>query len=138
MIRTFRLTNESDGLGLSCTSSGLSLAEVPLLRKTGAGFEPRPGPEVAALIETAYGADPTRLQSSLDGIAQALNRGDFAQATISAVLTRSPELSSKAAARLATVEKILTKYNRDEPRDWHGRWTRDGAADQAKVKPPAR
>lgn len=137
MLRIFRLTNESGGLGLSCTAAGLSLAGVPLLQKTEAGFVPRRAPDIAALINAAYGADTTRLQSSVEAIAQALNRGDLARAMITAVLTRTPELSSKAAAGLATVEKILTKYNRDEPRDWHGRWTRDGAVGPANRESPA-
>jgi hypothetical protein len=131
MIRNFRLTNEPDGLGLSCTTAGLSLAGVPLLRKTKAGFAPRPAPEIASLVEAAYGADPTRLQSSVGMIAEALNRGDFARAMIAAVLTRTPELSREAASRLAGAEKKLSKYlphyNPNEPRDWEGRWTTDGA-----------
>ena len=133
MIRTFRLTNEPGGLGLSCSPDGLSLADVPLLRKTELGFVPRPDPEIASLIEAAYGADPTRLHSSLGVIADALNRGDFALAAIAAVLTRTPELTSEAAARLTKIEKRLAKYNRDEPRDWHGRWTEYGAAAPADI-----
>ncbi len=39
-VRMFRLTNEPGGLGLSCTPEGVSLAGVPLLRKTQAGFAP--------------------------------------------------------------------------------------------------
>ena len=60
----YRLTNEPGGLGLSCTPAGLSLAGVPLLEKTGAGFAPRPAPEIASLIQAAFGADgdPTRLE----------------------------------------------------------------------------
>jgi hypothetical protein len=51
-------------------------------------------------------------------------------AAIAAVQTRTPELSSEAALRLAEADRGLTKYNYnpDEPRDWHGRWTRDGSA----------
>jgi hypothetical protein len=36
MIRTFRLTNEPGGLGLSFTDAGVSLAGVPLLYRTNA------------------------------------------------------------------------------------------------------
>ena len=48
---------------------------------------------------------------------------------IAAVHTRTPELSQEAALRLANAEAELTKYNYnpDEPRNWHGRWTRDGS-----------
>jgi hypothetical protein len=130
-MRTFRLTNEPGGLGLSCTPAGLSLAGAPLLRKTEKGFAPRPLHEVASLIEAAYGADPTRLRSSLGVIAEALNQGDFARASIAAVLARAPELSIDAAERLANLEKTLAKFDPDQPRDWHGRWTREGGASAA-------
>ena len=133
LMRMFRLTNEPDGLGLSCTPAGLSLAGVPLLRRTQTGFVPRPAYEVASLLKAAYGEDSTRLQSRLGVIAQALNRGDFAAAMITAVHTRTPELSRESAMRLVNAEQKIKKYNYspDEPRDWHGRWTRDGAASQA-------
>jgi hypothetical protein len=126
-VRTFRLTNEPGGLGLSCTPDGVSLAGVPLLRRTHAGFVPRPGSEIASLLEAAYGEESFGLQSRLGVIAQALNNGDFATAMIAALHTRTRELSPEAAARLAHAEEELSKYNfnPDEPRDWHGRWTRD-------------
>jgi hypothetical protein len=125
MIRTFRLTNEPGGLGLSCSPAGVSLAGVPLLRRTRAGFIPRPAAEIVALLKAAYGHDRTALQSRLPAIAQALNCGDFAMATIAAVHTRALELSQDAALRLAKADEMLTKYNYnpEEPRDWHGRWT---------------
>jgi CDI toxin restriction endonuclease-like domain len=117
-------------MGLSCTGTGLSLAGVPLLRKTQTGFVPRSAPEIASLIEAAYGAEdePAWLHSSLGMIAEALNRGDLVRASIAAVLTRSPELSWEAAARLANVDLVLSKYDPNEPRDWHGRWTSGDAA----------
>jgi hypothetical protein len=76
-MRTYRLTNEPGELGLSCTPAGLSLAGVPLLEKTREGFAPRPAPDIASLIQAAFGAggDPTRLESSLGVIARALNGG---------------------------------------------------------------
>lgn len=138
MIRTFRLTNKPGGMGLSCTSAGLSLAGVPLLQKTEAGFVPRSTREVASLIKAAYGLhdEPPRLHSRLAAIAEALNRGDLARASIAAVLTRTPELSWEAAARLAKVNLTLSKYDPDQPRDWHGRWTPDGGADSARATIP--
>lgn len=123
MIQFFRLTNESGGLGLSCSPAGVLLAGIPLLRRTQAGFVPRAASEIASLLKAAYGEDSTRLQSMLGTIAQALNRGDFAFAAIIAVQTRTPELSAAAAARLANADKEMAKYDPDEPRDWHGRWT---------------
>jgi hypothetical protein len=140
VIRMFRLVDGPDDLGLSCNPDGLFLAGVPLLRKTRAGFVPRPASEIAALIKAAYGAggDQIRLQSSLSLIARALNSGDFALAAIAAVQTRTPELSREAAARLVNAEGELTKYNfnPDEPRDQHGRWTRDGSSDPASSAAP--
>jgi hypothetical protein len=125
VMRMFRLTDETDGLGLSCTPAGVSLAGVPLLRRTQAGFKPRPASEIASLLKAAYGDDPTGLQSRLGAIAQALNSGDFTKAMIAAVHTRTPELSPEAALRLANADEELTKYNYnpDELRDRHGRWT---------------
>jgi hypothetical protein len=121
-IQIFRLTNEPGGLGLSCTASGVSLAGVPLLRKSRAGFVPRTESEIGFLLEAAFGEDPTRLQSRLRTIAQALNSGDFAEAMIAAVHTRTPELSPEAAQRLAKADRELAKYNYNpaEPRDWRG------------------
>ena len=138
VMRMFRLTNEPGGLGLSCTSDGVWLAGVPLLRRTRAGFVPRPASEIAALLKTAYGEDTTSLQSRLGAIAQALNSGDFALAMIAAVHTRTPELNPEAALQLASADEELTKYNfnPDEPRDWHGRWTSDGSAGAISIAAP--
>ena len=136
MIRMFRLTNESGGLGLSCGPAGLALAGVPLLRSTQAGFVPRPTSEIASLLKAAYGEDPTALLPRLGVIAQALNRGDFGYAAIAAVQTRTPELSQEATARLANAERELIKYDPSEPRDWHGRWT-TGEGVSAPVASPA-
>jgi hypothetical protein len=78
---------------------------------------------------TAQIAGPILLQSRLEAIARALNNKDFGLAAIAAVQMRIPELSSEAAARVAHAEERLSKYNYDpnEPRDWHGRWTKDGS-----------
>lgn len=65
MIRIFRLTNEFGGLGLSCSLAGVSLAGVPLLRRTQAGFVPRPASEIASLLKVPYGEHQTGLQSRL-------------------------------------------------------------------------
>jgi hypothetical protein len=128
MIASFGLTNERGGLGLSCTPAGLSLAGAPLLRKAETGFAPRSTQEVAALIDAAYGADPTRLLASLSVIAEAINRGELARAMIAAVQTRTPELSREAAARVARADVALAKFDPNQPRDWHGRWSLDGGA----------
>jgi hypothetical protein len=80
-MRTYRLTNEPGGLGLSCTAAGLSLAGTPLLRRTEAGFALRSEAEMASLMKAAYDADgdAARLQSSLQAIARALNSGELAR-----------------------------------------------------------
>jgi hypothetical protein len=129
-MRTYRLTNEPEGLGLSCTAAGLSLAGTPLLCRMAGGFAPRPAAEIGLLMNAAYGADggANRLETSLQAIARALNGGEVARAAIAAVLTRTPELSPNAARRLAAVNDDLTKYDPNQPRDWHGRWTSDGGA----------
>jgi hypothetical protein len=138
-FRMFRLTTEPGGLGLSCTPEGVSLAGVPLLRKTHEGYAPRPASEIASLLKTAYGDGPMALQSRLGAIAQALNSGDFATAMIAAVHTQTPELSPEAALRLVNAEQELIKYNynSNEPRDRHGRWTSDGSAGPASITTPA-
>jgi hypothetical protein len=131
--RFFRLTNEPGGLGLSCSATGLSLAGVPLLRKSEAGFVPRSTAEIEALVEAAFGGgrDAADLLPGFGAVARALNRGDVAHAMIAAVLTRLPELSWDEAARLADADDQLRKYNPDEPRDAHGCWTSDAGADMS-------
>ena len=82
----------------------------------------------AARLMAAYGedGDSARLESSLGAIAWALNKGDLAYAAMVAVLTRSSELNRESAERLARADEELAKYDPDQPRDWHGRWTLDG------------
>jgi hypothetical protein len=50
VMKLFRLTNEPGGMGLSCTSSGVSLAGVPLLRRSRGGFVPRTESESASCL----------------------------------------------------------------------------------------
>jgi hypothetical protein len=56
-VRMFRLSNAPGERGLSCTPDGVALAGVPLVRKTQAGFEPRPANEIASLFKAAYAKD---------------------------------------------------------------------------------
>jgi hypothetical protein len=139
-VRMFRLSNEPGERGLSCTPDGVALAGVALVRKTPAGFVPRPANEISALLKSAYGEQPMALQLRLGAITQALNRGDFATAMIAAVHTQTPELTAEAAARLMRADQELVKYNYnpEEPRDEHGRWTNDGSAAPAVVTTPPR
>ena len=125
----YRLSR-APGSGLNCEESGVSLAGVPLLHKTDAGFAPRPRHEIEVLIKAAYGrtADGIRLGSGLRVAAEALNRGDIGRAMIAALHLRLPELSDDGAASIAHADDILAKYNPNEPRDERGRWTTGGAA----------
>lgn len=47
----------------------------------------------------------------------------------------TPELSREAAARLLNAERELIKYDPNEPRDWHGRWTAGEGAPAPMVSP---
>ncbi len=71
----------------------------------------------------------------LGAVAHALNRGETALAMTSAVLLKFPEPDWNAAVRIARADELL-KYDPDEPRDWHGRWTTTagGAATKPKVQ----
>jgi hypothetical protein len=128
LIGHFRLAAETETRGLRCDLDGLSLAGVALLRKTAEGFASRRDDEVGALLLAAYGEvfDTQRLTRALSATAAALNRGDLALATIAAVHLRLPTLGKAEASRIAAVEDFLRKYNPDQPRDWHGRWTTEG------------
>lgn len=123
--QTFRLTNDVGSLGLRCTSTGVSLAGIPLLRKTITGWAPRPAAEIDALIERAYGRqiDPASVSPGLEVIAQALNRSDLGRAMVATVRLRLPEVSRERASYLAKAYEAFIKYDPDEPRDSHGRWT---------------
>jgi hypothetical protein len=136
-VRMFRLSNDPGERGFSCTPDGVALAGITLIRKTPAGFIPRPAGEIASLLKAAYGDRPMALPSRLDTIAKALNSGDFAMAMIAAVHTQTPELDAAAAMRLAQAEDRLAKYNYDpdEPRDGRGRWTAEGS--DASIDPTA-
>ena len=57
---------------------------------------------------------------------------------IATVHRRTPELSPAVALRLAKADRELAKYNYNpaEPRDWHGRWTRDGSTGPENIPSP--
>ena len=117
--RSFRLTNEPGGLGLSCIESGLSLAGVPLLQKSATGFASRSATEIESLVHAAYGGDVSAddLLPGIDVVVRALNRGEIARAMTGAVLLRLPELGWNCAARLADAEDRISKYSPDQLRD---------------------
>ncbi|HEV2675576.1 MAG TPA: hypothetical protein VGV37_13615 [Aliidongia sp.] len=100
------------------------------------GFFSRSPSEIRWLLAEAYQSPPdvTALKAGLDTVARALNNGQIARAMIAAVLLKLPELDWAGAVRIARTEDVLTKYNPDEPRDWHGRWTEDAPL----ILPPGR
>ena len=132
-----RLVDEVDGLGLNWTAEGPLLAGAPLLRTTLTGMAPRPANEVTALVAGAYGhcVDPSKVLRSLDVIAAALNKGDCGRAMIAALRLRLPPISWDGAVQIAHIEQRLTKYNPDEPRDAHGRWTTEAGSNSINSKP---
>jgi len=109
------------------------LAGVSLVRKTSNGLVVRPAHELGALTLAAYGEaiDAGRTSRGLHAAAGALNRGDLALAMVATLHLQLPELDDEEASRIAVVNDFLAKYDRDEPRDWRGRWTTGGAGGPA-------
>jgi hypothetical protein len=89
-------------------------------------------------MKGAYGdgIDPTRSYPGLDVIAQALNQGDIGRAMIAAIQLRLPNLNVEGAAQIAYVDQALKKYNPNEPRDEHGRWTTGDGSPSTTPKSP--
>lgn len=147
--RRFGLGSDGSSPGLSCSSGGLFLAGVPLLRKTNSGLAPRSSAEIAVLLRAAYG-DASGTDATMRGLsvtASALNSGDLSRAMIAALHLRLPELGNEERARITSANEVLAKYDPDEPRDWHGRWTtgdtgpprpsgHDGVAQDLSVQAP--
>jgi hypothetical protein len=125
---------------LSCDESGLHLGGAPLLRRTDAGFEPRPTYEIEALIAKAYGGaeDGARLSSGLRVVAECLNKGELARAMIAALFLQLPDLDPDGAEGIAKIDALLRKYDPNEPRDRRGRWTTgdDDTPAEATVSAP--
>jgi hypothetical protein len=110
------------------------LAGVPLLRLTEGSFAPRSPAEIARLLSAAYDidADTTSVMAGLGVVANALNGGDTVRAMIAAAQLKLPALDWDGAVRIARAEEALRKYSSNQPRDWHGRWTREGEAGPIK------
>ena len=130
----FTLAEDDESRGLNCSADGARLAGVPLLRKTLAGWAPRPHHDLAVLLTSAYGrgVDPTSLLPGLDVIAKALNRGDLGQAMIAAMHLKLPAVTWQGAEHIAQSDEMLSKFDPSEPRDDGGRWTNAGSADAMK------
>jgi len=131
----YKLSNQPGSLGLSCTAAGLTLAGVSLLSKGLGGFAPRSRGEVERLLHRAYAttADVGPVMSGLGAVARALNEGAEGRAMIAALHLKLPELDWNAASRIAGAEAALGKYDPDEARDGHGRWTSGGAGSAAAM-----
>jgi hypothetical protein len=134
-VHHFRLASGAGSLGPSWGETGLALAGVSLFRHTDEGFAPRPVDELEALLKAAYERDlDASTVRGLGVAAAALNEGDIGRAMIAALHLRLPDLSWEAASRLAKVDERLAKYNADQPRDWHGRWTSEGSGGAAEYE----
>jgi hypothetical protein len=126
----FKLDQNPNGRGLRCDGEGLFLGRDALLQRDRDGnFEARPVGELRKVLHRAYG-DDANWESHARGVklvAAALNKGDLARATMTAVLMRLPEPGSPIS--VADVDGMLAKagFNPDEPRDEQGRWTTEGS-----------
>jgi contact-dependent growth inhibition (CDI) system restriction endonuclease-like protein len=136
--RTYGLSDAPGTLGLSCNKQGLALAGVPLLRQAEHGFAPRSPAEVTRLLSAAYDidADATSILTGLAVVARALNGGDIVRAMIAAAQLKLPALDWDGAVRIARAAEALEKYSRNQPRDWHGRWTTGGTGGPAMTPQP--
>ena len=133
--RVFKLSNFPGSLGLRCDERGLELAGVPLLNKADRRFIPRPADEIERLLASVYGAEvfSEGVMKRLQAVARALNAGDIGLAMTAAVLLKFPEPDWSAAVRIAQTDTFL-KYDPDESRDWHGRWTTGNGGEATKPK----
>lgn len=134
--RRFRLEDDATGLGLYCAGDGVFLGGTALLRKAEIGWVARPAGEIRALLKAAYGGevDPTRVRAGLEAAANALNEGDLSRAMIASVLLRLPNVRGECVQMLRQIDEVLAKYDPQEARDSHGRWT-TGGSEATPVRP---
>ena len=138
----FKLDQNPNGRGLRCDAEGLFLRCDALLQRDSKGnFEPRPVDELRKVLHRAYGDDANweSHARSVKLVAAALNKGDLARATMTAVLMRLPEPGSPIS--IAGMDGALEKagFDPNEPRDERGRWTtggNEGAAPNAPHRDP--
>ena len=132
----FKLDQNPKGRGLRCDGAGLFLGRDALLQKNdGGNFEARPDGELQKTLNHVYG-DDAKWESQIRSIklvANALNKGDMARATMTAVLMRLPDPSSPG--RITDVNSVLAKagFNPDEPRDERGQWTNGGSSGEPDI-----
>ena len=129
-VAKYRLAKRG-GHGLVCDQEGVALGQAPLVfaaqGATGELMFRTISPQrLAEVLTVAYGSgfnpEITFRVAKLRTIARALTSGRITEATIGALHLRLPDLDAQALDHLALFEK----YNPDQPRDWHGRWTTDG------------
>lgn len=138
--RPFRLVPRG-GPGLSCDDAGVALGDVELVRTQGddrLGSEVRSVEELNEILRLAYGGQSAevvqRCHRRLRRTAAQLEAGNFALASLEAVMMGFPELSPAAMAKLSAfvdLEKAGTAWQ-DEPRipagqPGGGQWTTGGS-----------
>jgi hypothetical protein len=93
---------------------------VPLLERDAAGwFRPREGAVLETLLTKGYGAPMAWgwRAARLRHVAEALNKGDLALASISLVHLELPPLPIDEHARsMVEADDLLAKFNPDQPR----------------------
>lgn len=119
--------NHPTPLDLDCTLDGLFLAGVPLLRRTREGLVPRSERRLRKLLRVAYPGHGDAVElGPISAVANALNQRALGRAQIAATFFRLPPLDHDRAVRLRQLEDDLEKYDPDQARDDHGRWTSEG------------
>jgi len=133
----FKLGTGAAGTGLRCNSEGLFLGSEALLQQDEEGnFHARSSAHLRKVFTGTYReeADWESRIRSVALVANALNKGDMARATMTAVLMRLPDPAGPV--RIADVDGGLAKagFNPNEPRDERGRWTTGGNETRASVQ----
>jgi hypothetical protein len=72
--------------------------------------------------------DVAALSRGLKVAATALNDGDLGRAMVATLHLRMTNLDTAGAKRIADADAVRAKYDPNQPRDWHGRWTTEGDA----------
>jgi hypothetical protein len=112
-IRTYRLAPLARRGGLACDRAGVALGPADLVRVSeDAGrrsYEMPPRMALARILGAAYGPQPEsvvlRIHRGLRRAAAAIEAGDLCLAGIEAVLLRLPDLTRRALAEIAELEK---------------------------------
>lgn len=131
----FKLDQNPKGRGLRYDNNGLFLGRCALLQRDGCGdFRARPDGELRKIFGRVCGCEADRESRirSVKLVARALNSGDMARATMTAVLMRLPEPGGPV--RIADGGGVLAKagFNPDELRNERGLWAGDGDANEAQ------